>query len=116
MKRAPLNMPKAPATTWIIWRTAGLVPFRLSLWQMTAKVYLPAMRISVLNGMRLGLGVAIVGVLLAETKLSNRGLGYLIIQSYSRFDMPEMYALLFIVFIVAGVLNEGLAVLARRAK
>lgn len=40
---------------------------------MTTKVYLPAMGISVLNGMRLGLGVNIVGVLLAETKLSKRG-------------------------------------------
>ena len=36
-------------------------------------------------------GVAlIIGRLLAETKLSNRGLGYLVIQVYALFDMPRL--------------------------
>ncbi len=72
--------------------------FRASTWQMVAKIYLPAMREPVVNGIRLGLGVAIIGTLLAETKLSNRGLGYLIIQAYALFDMPRMYALLIVLF------------------
>jgi ABC-type nitrate/sulfonate/bicarbonate transport system permease component len=75
--------------------------FRLSSWQMLMKVYLPAIRIPTTNGIRLGFGVAIIGVLLSETKLSNQGLGYLIIQSYARFDMPQMYALLLIAFALA---------------
>ena len=50
---------------------------------MVTKIYLPAMREPVINGVRLGLGVAIIGTLLAETKLSNRGIGFLIIQAYS---------------------------------
>jgi len=49
--------------------------FRASTWQMVTKIYLPAMREPVVNGARLGLGVAIIGTLLAQTKLSNRGLG-----------------------------------------
>ena len=55
----------------------------------------------IVNGVRLGLGVAIIGTLLAETKLSNRGIGYLIIQAYSTFDMPRMYALLIVLFVLA---------------
>ena len=55
----------------------------------------------IVNGVRLGLGVAIIGTLLAETKLSNRGLGYLIIQAYALFDMPRMYALLIVLFVLA---------------
>ena len=51
--------------------------------------------------MRLGLGVALIGTLLAETKLSNRGIGFLIIQAYSLFDMPRMYALLIVLFVFA---------------
>ena len=47
--------------------------FRASPWQMVTKIYLPAMRAPIVNGVRLGLGVAIIGTLLAETKLSNRG-------------------------------------------
>jgi len=75
--------------------------FRAGPWQMIHKIYLPAMRAPVVNGVRLGLGVAIIGTLLAETKLSNRGIGYLIIQAYSTFDMPRMYALLIVLFVLS---------------
>jgi ABC-type nitrate/sulfonate/bicarbonate transport system permease component len=75
--------------------------FRLSTWQMATKIYLPAMRHPIINGVRLGLGVAIIGTLLAETKLSNRGIGFLIIQAYSLFDMPRMYAMLIVLFVLA---------------
>jgi len=75
--------------------------FRASTWQMATKIYLPAMRPPVVNGLRLGLGLAIIGTLLAETKLSNRGLGFLIIQAYATFDMPRMYALLITLFVLA---------------
>jgi NitT/TauT family transport system permease protein len=64
-------------------------------------IYLPAMREPIVTGLRLGLGVAIIGTLLAETKLSNRGLGYLVIQAYATFDMPRMYALLIVLFVLA---------------
>ena len=55
----------------------------------------------IINGIRLGLGVALIGTLLAETKLSNKGIGFLIIQAYSLFDMPRMYAMLILLFIIA---------------
>jgi ABC-type nitrate/sulfonate/bicarbonate transport system permease component len=75
--------------------------FRANAWQMTTKIYLPAMRHPIINGVRLGLGVAIIGTLLAETKLSNRGIGFLVIQAYSLFDMPRMYAMLIVLFVLA---------------
>ena len=75
--------------------------FRANTWQMVTKIYLPAMRHPVINGVRLGLGVALIGTLLAETKLSNRGIGFLVIQAYSIFNMPQMYALLIILFVIA---------------
>jgi NitT/TauT family transport system permease protein len=75
--------------------------FRANAWQMSTKIYLPAMRHPIINGARLGLGVAIIGTLLAETKLSNRGIGFLIIQAYSLFDMPRMYAMLIVLFVLS---------------
>lgn len=75
--------------------------FRLSRWQMLIKIYLPAMRTPIVNGLRLGLGVATIGTLLAETKLSNQGLGFMVIQTYSTFDMPRMYALLILLFLLS---------------
>ena len=79
--------------------------FRASTWQMVTKIYLPAMRHPIINGIRLGLGVAIIGTLLAELKLSNRGIGFLIIQAYSLFDMPRMYAMLIVLFVLAIGVN-----------
>jgi ABC-type nitrate/sulfonate/bicarbonate transport system permease component len=79
--------------------------FRATPWQMAMKIYLPAMRVPVLTGIRLGFGVATITALLAETKLSNQGLGFMIMQIYARFDMPSLYALLIIVFVIAGVGN-----------
>jgi ABC-type nitrate/sulfonate/bicarbonate transport system permease component len=75
--------------------------FRANTWQMVTKIYLPAMRHPIVNGVRLGLGVALIGTLLAETKLSNRGIGYDIIQAYNVFNMPRMYSLLIILFVIA---------------
>ena len=87
--------------------------FRANAWQMATKIYLPAMRAAVVNGVRLGLGVAIIGTLLAETKLSNRGVGYLIIQAYSTFDMPRMYALLIVLFALSIVVNAAIERMGR---
>ena len=75
--------------------------FRASTWQMVQKIYLPAMRHPIINGVRLGFGFALIGTLLAETKLSNKGIGFLIIQTYSVFDMPGMYAMLIVLFVLA---------------
>ena len=75
--------------------------FRANTWQMVTKIYLPAMRHPIINGIRIGLGVCLIGTLLAETKLSNSGVGFLVIQAYSIFNMPLMYALLIVLFVIA---------------
>jgi len=75
--------------------------FRASALQMVLKIYLPAMRHPIINGFRLGFGFALIGALLAETKLSNKGVGFLIINAYSTFDMPRMYAMLIVLFVLA---------------
>jgi NitT/TauT family transport system permease protein len=79
--------------------------FRLNAWQMTTKIYLPAMRAPIVNGIRLGLGVALIGALLAETRLSKEGVGFLVIQAYSVFDMPRMYAMLIVLFVLSIGIN-----------
>lgn len=83
--------------------------FGASRWQRAVKIELPAIRGAVANGLRLGLGIAIIGTLLAETKLSNRGLGFMVIENYQRFAMPDMYALLLAIFAMAILLNTLLA-------
>jgi len=75
--------------------------FRASMLQMILKIYLPAMRHPIINGVRLGFGFALIGVLLAETRLSNKGVGFQIMQADSTFDMPTMYAMLIVLFVLA---------------
>lgn len=88
--------------------------FRLNTWQMVTKIYLPAMREPIVNGVRLGIGVALIGTLLAETKLSNRGLGFMIIDAYNTFDMPRMYAVLAVLFVIAIAVNTLVGRASRR--
>ena len=88
--------------------------FRARLDQRLVKIYLPAMVAPLLNGARLGFGVALIGVLLAETKLSNQGVGFLVMQAYQRFDMPRMYGLLILTVVLAAGVNLGIERLAAR--
>ena len=81
--------------------------FRANSWQMAVKIYLPAVREPLLNGLRLGFGVAAIGVLLAETKLSKAGVGFLVMDAWRRFDMPGMYALLILVVLLVAAINAG---------
>ena len=79
--------------------------FHLTRRQMALKVYLPAMVRPVLTGLRLSFGFALIGVLLAEIKMSNRGLGSMAIQFYNHMEIAEMYALLLLVFALAAMVN-----------
>lgn len=75
--------------------------FNSSGLQMVTKVYLPSLVLPVITGLRIGLGVAIIGTLIAEIKLSNAGLGFLAIQYYDLFKIPDMYAVIIVIFAIA---------------
>ena len=79
--------------------------FDASVTQKMRYVYAPSMALVIVGSLRLGLGVTIVGTLLAEIKMANMGLGYLIIQAYNFFRIPEMYAVLAITFALALAAN-----------
>ncbi len=88
--------------------------FNASPWQVVRKVYLPSLVEPTLTGMRLGLGVAIIGVLLAEIKFSKAGLGHLAIQHYNFFHVADMYAVLLITFALAVAANAAMGIAGTR--
>lgn len=88
--------------------------FHLSDRQMLTLVYLPAVMRPVITGVRLGLGMAITGVLLSQIRLSNAGLGFLAISAFQTFQVADMYAILILVFALAALANAGVAALERR--
>lgn len=87
--------------------------FNLDVLQTIRKIYLPSLVLPIATGLKLGLGVAIIGCLLAEIKMSNRGLGFLVMQYYSQFRIPELYAALIVAFATAALGNVAIARLLR---
>lgn len=88
--------------------------FGLSGWKMATRVYLPALRSSLVTSMRLGFGLAVIGVLLAEIKLSSAGLGFLANEHYSQSRLPDLYAVILLIFIVAVGCNGLMGRLLKR--
>jgi len=82
--------------------------------QALLKVYFPAMLPSLWIGLRLGTAISVVSILLAETKLSQKGLGFLVIEYYNHFQVVEMYSVLLLIFLMAMGLNAAFAWLQSR--
>jgi ABC-type nitrate/sulfonate/bicarbonate transport system permease component len=82
--------------------------FCLTNWQMVSKIYVPAMADPLLTGLRLGMAMAIIGVLSAEITYSDGGLGYRLIRNADQFKIPAVYALSILIFATAAVINFGL--------
>jgi ABC-type nitrate/sulfonate/bicarbonate transport system permease component len=85
-----------------------------SAYQIATRVYLPAIAGQVFTGLRIGMGAAVTGALLAETKIAKAGLGFMIVEYYGQFRIAEMYALLLFIFILAAFLNWGMKTLFAR--
>lgn len=87
-------------------RTAGA-----SAYQIATRVYLPAIAGQVFTGIRIGMGAAVTGALLAETKIAKAGLGFMIVEYYGQFRIADMYALLLFIFILAALANWAMKAL-----
>ena len=79
-----------------------------SAWQIATRVYLPAIAGQVFTGIRIGMGAAVTGALLAETKIAKAGLGFMIVEYYGQFRIADMYALLMFIFILAALANAAM--------
>lgn len=77
-------------------------------------VHLPALLGPVLSGLRIGLGVAATGTLLAEMSISQAGLGLRAAHLYAELQIAELYALLLLVFLSVLLLNTVLDSAIRR--
>lgn len=81
--------------------------FHLGWAQKVWMIYLPAMLPSLLVGLRLGLAMSIIGVLSAEIAYSDSGLGFRLMRYADQFQIPQMYATIFVIFALASLINAG---------
>lgn len=87
--------------------------YSLTNWQMVRMIYMPALVPPLASGLRIGLGIAIVGCLLSEYKLAKEGLGFLAGNFYDDFRVPHMLAVLIIIFALASLGNTVIERLVR---
>jgi len=79
------------------------------------KVLLPGSMGGVITGLRVAVPYALIGAVVGELVASNRGLGYLMLDSASQFNTAGVFAALAVVTVIATILNLGVNALDRRS-
>jgi len=84
-----------------------------SEWQIFTSVRFPSALPYIFSGMKIGITLAIIGVIIGEFITSQRGLGYLIIFATSRADTVVAMAAI-VVLCASGLLLYGAVALAEK--
>ena len=73
--------------------------------QVVVKVIIPSAMSWVFAGLKIAMPYALIGAVLGEMIAANRGLGYLVQFSGSQFDTAGVFAVLFVIALLAVALN-----------
>ena len=76
---------------------------RLSRWETTYKIRFPGALPYIITGMRLGVGRALLGVIVAELMAANAGLGYLLRDSSETWDSSKLFVTVTLLAIIGLV-------------
>jgi NitT/TauT family transport system permease protein len=98
----------------VYWRLARSV--RANRWQTLTHILLPAIRGPLLTGVRLAVSLSLVGVVLSEFFATKRGLGRVVLQSYSGGDYADMMSTILLLIAISFVLSLLLWRLERRVR
>jgi NitT/TauT family transport system permease protein len=85
-----------------------------SEWQILAKVQMPGALPSIMSGMKITAGVAVIGIVVGEFVASDRGLGKLIIESMAAMDTSLTIAGVIVINVVGLLLLGVLELVERR--
>jgi ABC-type nitrate/sulfonate/bicarbonate transport system permease component len=77
--------------------------YKANRWNTFWTIALPGALPVIMTGLRLGLGIGLVLLALAEMMVAKSGLGYLIWSAWSTFEVEQMYVALFAIAII-GIL------------
>jgi NitT/TauT family transport system permease protein len=72
---------------------------------ITLKVVVPSTTGYILTGVHIAIPYALIGAVIGELIASNRGLGYLIDSSATSFNTAGVFAAIFVLTVIAGILN-----------
>jgi NitT/TauT family transport system permease protein len=87
---------------------------RLSPWTTIATVLAPAAIPEILSGVRIGIAVTLLGILIGELFASSSGVGYALIRAMERNNVVDIFALTLLLFLFAVAINALLHAGERR--
>jgi ABC-type nitrate/sulfonate/bicarbonate transport system permease component len=87
--------------------------FGASRFNMFRTVALPGALPLIMTGVKLGAGMGLVLIAIAEMVGAKQGLGYMIWNAWELFDVQTMYVGLFVIAIIGFVMNAGFDALER---
>ena len=87
---------------------------RLSSWETTYKIRFPGALPFIITGMRLGVGRALLGVVVAELMAANAGLGYLLRDASETWDSPKLFVTVLLLAMIGLVSFNLIKKLERR--
>lgn len=81
---------------------------------VTRRVILPSIVPWVFSGLRIGIGLALIGAVVGEMLAAQFGMGFIIARASGSFDTKVVFSTLIVLAIVAMLLNEGMKTVERR--
>jgi ABC-type nitrate/sulfonate/bicarbonate transport system permease component len=88
--------------------------FRVKPFMLVWKIVLPAALPFIFTGLRVGLGLALIVVVIAEMLAGTGGLGFVVIDMQRTFRVMDMYAWIIILAVFGYALNEIFLAIERR--
>ncbi len=95
-------------------RTAKVL--RLSPLATALTVVAPAAIPEILSGVRIGIAVTLLGILIAELFASSSGIGFALIRATELHDVPDIFALTLLLFLFAVAINTLMHAVERRIR
>ena len=89
---------------------------RLSGWATIATVLAPAAIPEILSGVRIGIAVTLLGILIAELFASSSGIGFALIRATDVHNVVDIFALTLLVFLFAVAVNALFHAAERRVR
>ena len=88
--------------------------YKISRRNFIIKIVIPGSLPSIFTGLKLAIGYSLVIVVAAEFSGADKGIGYLIWQSWETFSIKSMYAGIFVIGVLGFIFSYGLDFLERR--
>lgn len=82
--------------------------------QIIAKVTCPGSLLGIFTGLKIAVPYALIGAVIGELVAANRGIGYLVVDSASRFNTAGVFAALIVLTALAWALNACISIVDTR--